>query len=164
MGNLAILHKWIINKSFARQVFIFIILSYFLTLLLLPITLNADSNGGRDLSILWGKEQKLFMFFAIFLSPLIETFIFQWLVYEQLIAFSFFKKRIYFIILISGFIFGVIHSFSIEYQFFAFVLGCYLCFVYYYFKTYSKYAFLAVFIIHAVRNLLVVLGQFYLKS
>ncbi|WP_420850099.1 type II CAAX prenyl endopeptidase Rce1 family protein [Pedobacter xixiisoli] len=104
------------------------------------------------------------MFFAIFLSPLIETFIFQWLVYEQLIAFSFFKKRIYFIILISGFIFGVIHSFSIEYQFFAFVLGCYLCFVYYYFKTYSKYAFLAVFIIHAVRNLLVVLGQFYLKS
>ena len=160
MGILTTLHGWIIDKNFAWQVFIFFIFSYVLLLLLLPITLNADANGGRDLSVLFGKDEKLFILFVIFLSPLIETFIFQWLIYEQLNAFSFFKKRVYLVILLSGIIFGLIHNFSIQYQLFTFVLGSYFCFTYHYFKTFSKYAFLAVFIIHAFRNLVVLIYEF----
>ncbi|WP_394358225.1 hypothetical protein [Pedobacter agri] len=66
--------------------------------------------------------------------------------------------------LVSATIFGLVHNFSVEYQLFAFFLGCYPCFVYDYFKTYSKNAFLAVFIIHALRNLLVIINEIYLKN
>lgn len=164
MAIITKLHNNIIKRSFLFQVSAFLIFSYLLSFLLSPILYYTDNGGGRDLSVIWSQEQKFFVFFAIFLSPLIETFIFQWLVYEQLQAYAFFRKRIYLVILISGVIFGLIHNFSTEYQIFGFFLGCYLCFTYHYFKTFSKYAFFAVFIIHAFRNLLVVLGQFYLKN
>ncbi len=164
MWIILVLHDWIRDRKFAGQVMFFFILSYLSSLLLFPIIHYANSNGGRDLSVLWGKDQQLFILFALIVSPIIETFIFQWLIYEQLNTFSFFKKRIYLIVLISGLTFGLIHDFSIEYRIFTFVIGCYFCFVFHYFKTYSKYPFLAVFIIHAARNLLVVLGQLYFKS
>ena len=157
MAIITKLHHIINKRSFLLQVSAFLVFSYLLTLLLSPIFYNVDSGGGRDLSVLWGKDQKLFIFFTIFLSPLIETFIFQWLIYEQLCAYPYFRRKIYLIIFISGVIFGLIHNFSIEYQILVFFLGCY-------FKTYSKYAFLAVFIIHAFRNLLVVLNELYLKN
>lgn len=158
------LHNWIIDKSFAWQVFIFFLLSYVILLPLVPFMLNAEKNGGRDLSVLFSTDKNFFILFVIFLTPLIETFIFQWLIYEQLNAFVFFNKRKYLVILLSGIIFGLTHNFSIHYQLFAFVLGCYFCFTYYYFKTYSKKAFIAVFIIHSIRNLLVILAQFIFQN
>lgn len=166
MQAITFLHEKIKKQNFISQFLIFLILSYAATILIIPFLQNAGPTGGRDLTVLniGGKGRNIFILFAILLSPLIETFIFQWLIYEQLRVFSFFKNRVYLIVLISGAIFGIIHNFSIEYQLFAFSLGCYLCFTYHYFKTYSKSAFLAIFLIHSFRNLIAVLGQLYLKN
>lgn len=159
MKILTVLHEKIKKKNFISQVFIFVILSYLVVFLLAPFLQSEDPTFGRDLSVLKedGKDRNVFILFAVLLSPIIETFIFQWLVYEQLTAFSFFRKRIYLIVLISGGIFGLAHNFSVEYQLVTFVIGCHLCFMYYYFKTYSKWPFFAVFIVHAIRNLISVI-------
>ncbi len=156
MKLITLLHEKIKKKNFISQVFIFLILSYLAVFLLAPFLQSEDPTFGRDLSVLKedGKERNVFILFAVLLSPIIETFIFQWLVYEQLTAFSFFRKRIYLIVLISGGTFGLVHDFSVEYQLVTFVIGCHLCFMYHYFKTYSKWPFLAVFIVHAIRNLI----------
>ncbi len=87
---------------------------------------------------------------VVVFGPLVETFLFQHLVFLVLDYFKLPKK---WIILISALLFAVTHDYSIIYIIHAFVGG--LLFAYIYFICQIKYrsAFWVVFLLHALYNL-----------
>lgn len=85
-------------------------------------------------------------------APILETLIFQYGVIEILNHISYFKKKNLVIGIISAILFGVVHSYSVLYMFFGFIIGLLLAYSYILYKRKSFSAFWVVFWIHCIRN------------
>lgn len=85
-------------------------------------------------------------------APILETLIFQYGVIEILNHISYFKGKNLVIAIISAILFGVVHSYSVLYMFFGFIIGLLLAYSYILYKKKSFSAFWVVFWIHCIRN------------
>lgn len=100
---------------------------------------------------------------AVLLAPIIETTIFQALIIE--IVFKFIKRprlNIWIAILASSTAFALNHTYSFWYIFITFIAGVILALAYYLGKYRKEGAFILVFIIHSMYNLLTSLYNFCL--
>ncbi|MCF8018514.1 MAG: CPBP family intramembrane metalloprotease [Vallitaleaceae bacterium] len=86
--------------------------------------------------------------------PIFETLIFQFLIIRFLKKFIFFKNRIYITILISAVLFGLSHTYSIAYVFFAFIIGLLLAYAFVIYEDKKASAFWVTMAIHGLRNIL----------
>jgi len=92
---------------------------------------------------------------GVFVAPLVETFFFQFLIYE--LAVKFFKKMNRKVIfLVSAGLFALTHYYSWFFMLYAFIGG--LLFIFYYHKLKIQfgtlYSFAGLFIIHSLFNLI----------
>lgn len=86
------------------------------------------------------------------LAPIIETLIFQYVVIEILNAVKILKEKNIAIVIISAVLFGISHSYSYLYIFYAFIIGLLLAYSYLVYKKKKFSAFWVVFWIHCIRN------------
>lgn len=86
------------------------------------------------------------------LAPIIETLIFQYAVIEILNAVKILKEKNIAIVIISAVLFGISHSYSYLYVFYAFIIGLLLAYSYLTYKKKNFSAFWVVFWIHCMRN------------
>lgn len=89
---------------------------------------------------------------ASIIGPLLETFIFQYGIIEILSSNKIFKEKKIIIAIISSLLFGISHSYSYLYMFYAFIIGLFLAYSYFVYKKKGFSAFWIVFIIHCLRN------------
>jgi len=89
----------------------------------------------------------------VLLTPIIETFLFQTIPYFFIAQFDFLKKRNWIVILISAIAFGMSHYYSLWYILHSGILGA--LFMYFYIvRRKMADSFLAISIIHTLRNLM----------
>jgi len=103
----------------------------------------------------WGLQAMYVFMMTIIFMPLIETLIFQTLLYNLLILFNSVKNNSFILISISALIFGVSHSFHPFIILQIGIAGFFLMFAYI-LKSRSRNqfdAYLIVFGIHALRNI-----------
>lgn len=93
---------------------------------------------------------------TLFLGPLFETFLFQYLIFE---IGAHYKIPIRYQIPISALSFALAHSYNLTYILAMVISGTFYAFVYLYYKskTNKEVAFAAVFFIHTLSNLVALL-------
>ncbi len=84
--------------------------------------------------------------------PLVETFIFQYLIIELSSNVKLLKNNNFEIIIISAIIFGLSHNYSFLYIFYSFIIGLFLAYSYIIYKKKNFSPFLIVTLIHSLRN------------
>lgn len=87
---------------------------------------------------------------GILIAPLVETLLFQTLVYFVLSRINLFNQRKILIIIVSAILFAVEHIYSVQYMIYTFVMGAFLMYAYIISK--GKNPFLRVFLIHLMIN------------
>lgn len=106
------------------------------------------------------EESMVMLFFStVILTPLIETFLNQFLPYHLLKKIKYLSERNYLILLISALFFGILHMYSLFYIIFGFLLG--IVFMYGYMvriKSDNK-TFYLIAVTHSLFNL----GVFIIK-
>jgi len=91
-----------------------------------------------------------FVFMALVFAPLVETLIFQTGTYRLLRLLKWLRKRKYYIVVISGVLFGATHFFSLVHIIIATTLGFF--FMYVYIVRFRKGGFWLVVLLHAFYN------------
>lgn len=94
-----------------------------------------------------------------FIAPFIETLIFQSLVIELLEKIKILNEKKYIIVIISAILFGISHSYSYIYIFYAGILGLFLGYAYIVYQKKHFSPFLMVIIIHSLRNTIAAVGN-----
>lgn len=84
--------------------------------------------------------------------PLVETFIFQYLIIELSRNVKLLKNNNFVVIIISAIIFGLSHNYSFLYIFYSFIIGLFLAYSYIIYKKKNFSPFLIVTLIHSLRN------------
>lgn len=87
---------------------------------------------------------------SVIIAPIVETFIFQFLIIEILLLF---KVKHFAIIVISGLLFAVAHFYNLAYILAIVFPGLLFAWYYLYLKVHKKNAFLSVTLLHACSNL-----------
>lgn len=93
------------------------------------------------------------------LIPLLETLIFQKILYWLLNKVQYVQKRHYYLIIISALIFSLYHIYSLHYMLYSFITGA--IYMYLYKIRIDKQPFATIFAIHSAINLFAVLGDRY---
>lgn len=86
------------------------------------------------------------------LTPILETFIFQYTIIEILSSIKILKEKNIVIVMVSAVLFGISHPYSYLYIFYAFIIGLLLAYSYLIYKKKKFSAFWVVFWIHCIRN------------
>lgn len=118
---------------------------YFPILYFLP---HAEDVEGADLT---GFSNMKIFFMLLILCPLIETFLFQFLIIK--IAHDILGIKYYISIVISALAFGLIHNYGISYQIHAFVIGLLLAYSFVIYENKNTSSYMMVVVLHAIRNL-----------
>lgn len=146
------MHRYLAKRSILIQVPVLLLAGFGVTVATAPILLCFEYNLNSFL--LRPEEVELkYIIFVVAIAPLLETLVNQYLVYEWLYQKSFFKRKRWIIILISGLSFGLLHYYSGSYMIWAFFFGLYLCYCYDFFRQANKTAFWCTFLLHSLRNL-----------
>lgn len=98
------------------------------------------------------------IFSVIILAPLLETFIFQFLIIEGLFQIKLFKNRILLVIFTSALIFGLCHFYGLYYVIYTFGIGVIFNSFYSILKLRGEISFLHTFFLHCIFNLIVFIG------
>lgn len=125
-------------------------------------------NLGQENDSILSIPKNMQFILTIFIAPLIETVFFQYfpivltlktLLKVKIIS-SYSKKHYYFAIIISSFLFALIHTFNIVYFFVAFFMGLYLGYI----TVISEFVrekrvnvFISVGLIHTILNLMAII-------
>jgi len=149
-------------------------------LIQLPILISINLLVGEVLDIIFeliNKEDVLKLDFSsytvfeivletVFLAPIIETIIFQFLFIEiflYLFSKLTIKNKKGIIVFLSGILFGVLHLYNISYMISTAIFGWIYGSIYFFYKVNGKInPFLAVLIIHAFDNLFTLLMDYTL--
>lgn len=130
-----------------------LVLSYLIFIPLIPLMLVLPGSTDTVHTISKSIDQFIIeLIIAGLVGPVIETFIFQYGIIEILSFYDRFKARKWLVAVISAFIFGLTHTYSVWYIVYAFVLGLLLAYAYFTYKKKSHSAFWIVFWIHCIRN------------
>lgn len=158
----------IINSFYAKLERNSYSIPLFLILSILDVFINFPLSFifgyfNSDLLISFDAETPLgeIFFYSVLIGPLFETFVFQYLIINVLL---FFKFKYVLILLISSVCFALDHSYNLVYVAFAFISGLFYASYYMYLKSINyKKAFLNVWCIHLLYNLLVFILSDLLK-
>jgi uncharacterized protein len=139
--------------------FFFLMLTFLVTIFSIPIAFFKDSLPDisyrpNEPSFDFKNNPILDFLMVIVIAPLLETLLNQYLVIEILSTIKYFKKRKLLVVMLSAFIFGVVHSYSISYMINMFFVG-YILAIAFLLKMKQGYAFGYVTFIHAIRNFVV---------
>lgn len=96
---------------------------------------------------------------ACMITPLVETFLYQYLPINILGKSEKLLERSYVIIIVSAILFGLAHTYDIVYVFRTFIIGLFLAYTYVIYQKKSFSPFLMVCIIHAIQNAVVVVFE-----
>ena len=150
-----------INRYFRKLNTVWFVLLFFLFSRILPLIFG----GILDLLDIPEDdfiERDYFNIFRVFsvvvIAPLLETLIFQSLAYRFISRINFFRKHKVWIIIVSALIFGIVHSYSISYMVFGFIVGC--VFMYAYILRIGKKPYWTVVAIHLLLNLSAILSRY----
>ena len=92
---------------------------------------------------------------GVIIVPLLETLIFQKLPYFLFTKIRYFRSHICLVIIISALLFGLSHTYSLNYVIYAICIG--VIFMYAYVVRVNKRPFWTVFLIHALFNMIVII-------
>ncbi len=115
---------------------------------------NMNPDGSERIS------KELYTFIAIFISPFIETLIFQTLPHK--LYRKYYPNKYFVYLFVSALFFGVAHRYSIYYMIAAYVPGIFLLFYYDIAYQRKENAVIVLSIIHGLINTLAVLSAYYL--
>jgi len=107
-----------------------------LVLYMVAFLFNVVFISIKEKDIVWftfpGEQKSYLILFlsTIIVSPIIETFINQYLPYFLLNKIKYFREHNYLILLSSALLFGLIHFYSLFYIFYAFIIGLVLMYSY----------------------------------
>ncbi len=136
--------------STAKFILIMVFISYVaVTLLnLLVLMMNLDVNGPDAKKI----PLVLLFLLAVIIAPILETFVYQFLIIRLLKKLNFFKNRMLLQVLISAVFFSTAHTYSIYYVFIAFVVGFSLAYAFVIYEDKKASAFWVTMAIHGLIN------------
>lgn len=141
------------RKSLLTQIIIFYVSSFLIACSILPLKLLIDlkfgeKDAGPDLGIGIGS-----CIVIAIIAPIFETFLNQELPFILLQNWNLTKNKYGIYILISAIIFGLCHTYSLQYVLFAFSVGLVLGYTYFFYSKTPKLAFWITALIHGLRNL-----------
>ncbi len=141
---------WWRNLRFAPFVGVSLLLSYLIFVFYIPIALFLPPRSSS------GEIQFFKIIEAVIIAPVIETIIFQAGVI--FLVDRFITKKITFQIAISSILFGLLHNYNITYIFFGIFFGIVLstAFILYKRKNNWSDAYIAVVLIHGLRNMIAI--------
>lgn len=140
-----------LNLSYVFLILLFTLL-IFPTLICNIITVfTSCSENWAEIDLPY-KSLSLNIITIIFIAPVVETFIYQFLPFSLL--FRALKIRPIYVIFFSSFLFGGMHYYNIIYVVYAFLSGFILIFAYIIFYKRKFYPFVMVSIIHFIINLI----------
>ncbi|MCT4013728.1 CPBP family intramembrane metalloprotease [Elizabethkingia anophelis] len=154
------------QKAYVKVVYfsIFSILYSFITMKFTDyLGINENDIGGAKF-----KSPTQEVVITILIGPLLETFLYQYLVYKivyfikSFIQRSILKKEVQYLIfylVISSVLFAISHSYSRYYVFLMLIPGAILAFAFYYFKRKYSYPFFYVLLIHFLHNLFILIYE-----
>ena len=90
---------------------------------------------------------------SVIIAPLIETLIFQYVIIKYLRKLNILKNRNSIIILISAILFGLAHTYSLQYVIHMFFIGILLAYSFSIYEKKESSPFWTVCAIHSLRNL-----------
>ncbi|MCB2361671.1 type II CAAX prenyl endopeptidase Rce1 family protein [Clostridium estertheticum] len=90
---------------------------------------------------------------AVIIAPLIETLIFQYAIIKYLRKLNILKNRNLIIILISAILFGLAHTYNLQYVIHTFFIGILLAYSFVVYEKKESSPFWTVCAIHSLRNL-----------
>ncbi len=114
---------------------------------------NINSNGSERIS------KEFYPFIAIFISPLVETLVFQALPHK--LYRKYYPNKYFVYLFVSALFFGVVHRYSIYYMIATYVSGVFLLFYYDIAYQRKENAVVVLSIIHGLINALAVLSVYY---
>jgi Type II CAAX prenyl endopeptidase Rce1-like len=140
--------KWLINLSFWKAVFFFEILNEVVGQVFL--FLARISNAGDVFAASYIESLYKDIFISIFIAPLLETLIAQWLPY---IIIRYFTKNLYVLYFVSSVIFAVGHTYNFWYMATTFFIGLIFIGLFVLLSKKSlKKAYWGVVLVHAFSN------------
>lgn len=137
------------RKKYHTQLLLFYIATWCTTLIFFPLMHLSNIFLGNSDS---GPDMKNW-FLVIIVAPIIETFINQFGVFRIFNSIKITRGKQGWIILLSAFIFGLTHTYSLSYMVFGFSMGIVLAYIYYLFHHTPQKAFWTTALIHSFRNL-----------
>lgn len=153
-------HRYLLGSRYTTQLVIFYSLCIFLKISLYPLHALLDRTGSpTDVSYVYDNSN---LFTIVLAGPLIETFIFQHLIFTLVKKAKVVKKKFVAYLLSSSILFGLSHSYSVYYVIFAVIMGLALGYIYYFYRTDRSKAFWSTAFIHALLNATAALAYKYL--
>jgi uncharacterized membrane protein YccC len=107
-----------------------------------------DTNSGPE----FGKGIDSWIFVGL-VVPIVETFLNQKLPFVLLQSWNLTKNKYGLYVLLSAILFGLCHTYSVQYLLFAFSVGLILGYTYLFYSKTPKLAFWVTSLIHSLRNL-----------
>ena len=142
-------YKYLQQKSYLYQVITFYLLTFLVIELAQPLLLLVDRVVGHNTT---GPDEK-YLFVAIILGPILETFVFQYVIFKILSLIKLERNWNLLFLIISASLFGLSHCYSLVYVLYATITGVVLAFIYYFYRLHTKKAFWTTALIHALVNL-----------
>jgi len=135
------------RKPYWAQIVTFYFSSFLVVLCVLPLLFLADNQSegenGPDISS-W--------ILVIVLAPILETLLSQYFPFWLMQKWSLTKNKYGFYIFSSAIVFGLAHTYSLQYMIFAFSVGLILGYTYFFYSKTPKIAFWLTTLIHSLRN------------
>ncbi len=150
--------RFLSTKSYPVQLLLFLLAGYATMIALIPIAAVLEMSGAVQQLIEPPNPSNLEELpLAVIIAPIIETLIFQHLVFLIFRKWIHIKNKYGWAILVSSILFGLGHMYNVIYIIFAFLQGLTLAYCYYFYKRNIVKAFWSTAIVHAIHNGMVVL-------
>jgi membrane protease YdiL (CAAX protease family) len=141
------------RKPYYIQIGIFFLSSFLIVICVLPFIALTDIVAGENTE---GPDVSLWML-AIIFAPMLETLLNQHLPFKLMQKWSWTKNKYGLYIVFSAIIFGICHTYSLQYMIFAFSVGLILGYMYYFYSKKPGKSFWSTTLIHALRNSVAIL-------
>lgn len=136
------------RKPYWIQMCIFYLSCFLIALIVSPFIILADLTVGESTE---GPELSSF-FLVVILVPILETLVNQHLPFKLMQRWSWTKNKYGLYILVSAIVFGLFHSYSLQYIIFAFSGGLILGYAYFFYSKTPRKSFWSTTLIHALKN------------
>ena len=150
--------RFLSARNYPTQLLIFLLAGYATIILLIPIAAVLEMAGAVQQLIEQPNPADLEELpLAIIIAPIIETLVFQHLIFQVFRKWIPIKNKYFWAIIVSSVLFGLMHKYNVIYIIFAFLQGITLGYCYYFYKRNLVKAFWSTAVVHAAHNSIAVL-------
>lgn len=142
------------NVSNIKFIAWMILFSYLVVVPLIPLLEIFESSEMGGPENIKNSSAIIEFISAVAIAPLIETLIFQTSIFYLLGKIKFFRDRKWLIILVSAIAFGMVHTYSVLYVLYGFLIGLILAYAYQVSYDRPNSPFKTITCVHALRNLI----------